>query len=184
MRILTRSLALALAATSVSCSSALEPAATGRFDGAVDVPLGGGLIQTIRVENGFAWDARGDWIEISSRIRNAGDVPITFSQRELCYLETRDLDTDIRFDSRAEVSCAQPRPRVVTLNPGESGDRVTMVAVNASGPGTYRVRVRHVVQPEHWGEITVTIPAAKPGSGAPVAAPLRFGALVRRMAQR
>lgn len=171
MRLPALSLIGLAAALSLACRGMTEPAPAGRFDVTESVVLGGGLVQTIRVENGFEWDAKGDWISITSRIRNAGTAPVAFTQRELCYLELRDLDTDIRLESAADMSCVAARPAVVTLAPDESSDQLTVVAINQSGPGSYRVRVRQVVNPEFWGEIQVTIPPASRGDGSPVVPP-------------
>jgi hypothetical protein len=114
---------------------------TQRHDGAA------GLVQTIHIAD--TEPATGETLRIESIITNEGAAPMAVTSR-ICGL---DLETGLRFEHG--VRCAG-HSMGGTLAPGAS--RVTVdEAVVTSRPGTYSVRLRHLLDPEQWVSFQITV---------------------------
>lgn len=103
-------------------------------------------------------DPSGRMFRLTSRIVNRGTEPVTLRLVH-CWLEPGvNLITEASFISYAIPGCPGPIPGhdgLTTLAPGEaSGTRVFTGEIEF--PGTYKFRVRHALDPEFWGEITIT----------------------------
>jgi hypothetical protein len=114
---------------------------TQRHDGAA------GLVQTISISD--THPAQGETLRIESILTNEGASPQAVTSR-ICGL---DLDTALRFEP--DVRCAGYSIGG-TLAPGASRVEVEE-AVIASRPGTYSVRLRHLLDPEQWVSFQITV---------------------------
>ncbi|HYR11614.1 MAG TPA: hypothetical protein VEQ60_27775 [Longimicrobium sp.] len=138
---------LALATVLSACERTVhEPQAdpqplTQRYDGPA------GLVQTIRIAD--THPATGETLRIESVITNEGAGPVAVTS-SICGLH---LETGLRFVPA--IRCAG-YSMGGTLSPG--GSRVEVEeAVIASGPGTYSVRLRHLLDPEQWVSFQITV---------------------------
>jgi hypothetical protein len=138
---------LALAAVLSACDRTVhEPQAdpqplTQRHDGP------SGLVQTIRIAD--THPATGETLRIESVITNEGTGARPVTSR-ICGM---DLDTGLRFEP--DVRCAG-YSMGGTLAPGDSRIGVEQ-GVIASRPGTYSVRLRHLLDPEQWVSFQITV---------------------------
>jgi hypothetical protein len=114
---------------------------TQRYDGPA------GLVQTIRIAD--THPTTGETLRIESVITNEGAGPRVVNSR-ICGL---DLDTGLRFEPG--VRCAGYSMGGM-LAPGDSRVEVEE-AVIASRPGTYSVRLRHLLDPEQWVGFQITV---------------------------
>jgi hypothetical protein len=124
--------------------------------GASDVPsqpliqrydASAGLVQTLRIAD--TQPAHGETLRIESVITNEGAAPTAVTSRT-CGL---DLQTTLRLDHG--VRCAGYSEGGV-LAPG--GTRMVVEeAVITSRPGTYSVRLRHLLDPEQWVSFQITV---------------------------
>lgn len=122
-------------------SEAREQTLTRRYDGP------GGLVQTIRVSR--AEPSPGDTLRIESVITNEGDQPVNVTSR-ICGL---DLQTELRFGPQFRCGGFS---RHGPLAPGAS-IRESEGGVVTSRPGTYSVRLRHLLEPEKWVSFQITV---------------------------
>ncbi len=138
---------LALATTLSACRGTVyEPDAapqplTQRYDEAA------GLVQTIHIAD--TQPATGETLRIESVITNEGAAPRPVTSR-ICGL---DLDTRLRFEEG--IRCMGYSAGGM-LAPGDSRVQVEE-AVIASRPGTYSVRLRHLLNPEQWVSFQITV---------------------------
>lgn len=116
-------------------------ALTLRYDGP------GGLVQTVRISR--VEPAPGDTLWIESTITNQGSRPVNVKSRTCGF----DLETTLRF--APQVRCAGYSTEG-PLAPGDSL-RSTEGGVLTSGPGTYAVRLRHLLDPERWVSLRITV---------------------------
>jgi hypothetical protein len=106
-----------------------------------------GLVQTIRIAD--THPTTGETLRIESVITNAGAGPIAVTSL-ICGLQ---LETELRFEPTAR--CAGYSMGGM-LAPGDSRVEVEE-AVIASRPGTYSVRLRHLLDPEQWVSFQITV---------------------------
>lgn len=116
-------------------------ALTLRYDGP------GGLVQTVRISR--SEPATGDTVWIESTITNQGSQPVHVKSR-ICGF---DLETNLRF--APQVRCGGHSMQG-PLAPGDSL-RSAEGGVLTSGPGTYSVRLRHLLDPERWVSLRITV---------------------------
>lgn len=112
-----------------------------------------GLAQEIRIEpadEGTYGDER--VVNLQSRLVNRGTGPVTVRVKT-CYLDPQTSLRGARFVVRAIPGCIQT-PDVITLAPGEASGRLWFTG-EIHGSGRLRIGVRHALDPEFWGEITV-----------------------------
>jgi hypothetical protein len=144
-------------------AAALALAACARNPTQIDEPVEqtntfGTLEQELRVSPlPSDMDPSGKMFRLTSRMVNRGDAPVTLRLVH-CWLEPGvNLLTEATFIAFAIPSCPGPVPGsdgLTTLAPGEaSGTRVFTGEIEF--PGTYKFRVRHSLDPELWGEITI-----------------------------
>lgn len=107
----------------------------------------GSLVQTIRLST--AEPTPGDTLWIESTVVNEGGQPVSVESR-ICGL---DLRTELRFAPQVRCGGYSMQGQ---LAPGDSV-RSTEGGVLTSGPGTYSVRLRHLLQPEKWVTFQVTV---------------------------
>jgi hypothetical protein len=107
-----------------------------------------GLSQTIRVDP--SEPATADTIRISSVLKNRSWQPVAIQAR-FCGLGLR---TDLALRD-AFLSCGA-YSMSGTLGPGESMTETAMRIVD-SGPGSYSLRVRHLLNPEHWVRLEIRV---------------------------
>lgn len=145
MRILLP-LAALLALSACSAGKLLEP-----FESTY---LSNGLEQQIRVEPASAQlDDTGVMFNLTSRLVNRGPEPVTV-RVVTCWLDPKEnLSADAELVTRAIPSCI-PEPNVLTLAPGQASNTLWFTG-QFDRPGRHTVRVRHALDPEFWGEITV-----------------------------
>lgn len=102
-------------------------------------------------------DPSGRMFRLTSRIVNRGDAPVTLRLVH-CWLEPGvNLLTDASFIAFAIPGCPGPEPGadgLTTLAPGEAS-QTRVFTGEIEFRGTYKVRVRHSLDPEFWGEITI-----------------------------
>lgn len=112
-----------------------------------------GLAQEIRIEPADPATFSDDpVVNLTSRLVNRGAAPVTV-RVATCYLDPDRYLRGARFVVRAIPGCIQT-PDVVTLAPGQASDRLWFVG-EIHGSGRVTIGVRHALEPELWGEITV-----------------------------
>jgi hypothetical protein len=145
MRILLTVAAL-LALSACSAGKVLEP-----FESTF---LSNGLEQQIRVEPVSAeLDDTGVMFNLKSTLVNRGSDPVTV-RVVTCWLDPKEnLRADVELVARAIPGCV-PEPNVLTLAPGQAS-RTLWFTGQFDRPGRHTIRVRHALDPEFWGEITI-----------------------------
>ncbi|HEU0014668.1 MAG TPA: hypothetical protein VFQ45_13365 [Longimicrobium sp.] len=117
-----------------------------------------GLEQELTVTRNLEWDDSGEMMALRSRIINRSDKPVTVRLAH-CWLFLGDnIITKATFTSMVMPSCAGPEPGsdgTTTLQPGEASKSLSFVGA-IEFPGTYTFKVKHLVDPEFWGEIKIT----------------------------
>lgn len=109
----------------------------------IERPVRDGIVQTLLLSH--AEVATGDTLQILSMVSNRGSTPVTMTISDCgLFLDTRLDHVSVR-DCFLDVI-----PGVtLTLQPGDSKAQRKTIRVR-SGPGIYRVRVKHVLEPEFW----------------------------------
>lgn len=140
------SLAAVLVLAACSAGKVLEP-----FESTY---LSNGLEQQIRVEPASKeLDDTGVVFNLKSTLVNRGSAPVTV-RVVTCWLDPKEnLRADVELVTRAIPSCVQT-PNVLTLAPGEASNTLWFTG-QFDRPGRHTIRVRHALDPEFWGEITV-----------------------------
>lgn len=107
-----------------------------------------GLEQTIRLSP--AEPATGDTLIIASTVVNGTGAAVEVTSR-ICGI---DVETTLKL-SGPNLSCAGYSMHG-ELAPGDSllGSALGTVA---SGPGTYTLRIRHLLNPDVWVEVPITV---------------------------
>ena len=95
---------------------------------------------------------RGSHLRLRSVLKNTSDGPLEISAR-ICGF---DVSTDLSLD-RSLVSDCRGYSVLGTLSSGSSLAEVWDGGKVDSPPGRYRVRVRHVLEPELWTEAWITV---------------------------
>jgi hypothetical protein len=108
----------------------------------------GDLVQTLRLSHGTP--ETGDTLRIVSTVANRGDSPAFVTSR-LCGLDLR-TDLDLR-DAWGRCSAYSGSYR---LEPGDS-IRASDGGVIVSRAGRYHIRVRHLLDPQHWVDVRVHV---------------------------
>jgi hypothetical protein len=108
-----------------------------------------GLEQTVQLSP--AEPKTGDTLDIRSIVVNGTAAPVDVVSR-ICGI---DLETTLKLTYTSNVACAGYSMQGA-LAPGDSilgfaGGVVT------SGPGTYTLRVRHLLNPDVWVEVAITV---------------------------
>lgn len=136
---------LALAGCSLGPTQVTGPVeSTSRFDG---------LEQEIRIEPALQIDASGRVFNLTSRIVNRGEQPVTV-RVATCYLEPGvNIRSRARLIIRAIPGCIQG-PNVLTLAPGEASNTIWFTG-EIQPAGRHTIEVRHALDPEFWGRIQV-----------------------------
>lgn len=113
-------------------------------------PVQPGLVQTVRVSP--ARPAPGDTLQITSVVRNRGTGAVEVVSR-VCGL---DLETDLALGDPFGrcLAYSQQRP----LAPGDSVREQESKTV-LSRPGSYTLRLRHLLQPEQWISVPLAVRA-------------------------
>lgn len=111
-----------------------------------------GLEQEIRIEPAGEAYGEAPVVNLTSRLVNRGSTPVTV-RVATCYLDPGRYLRGARFVTRALPGCIQT-PDVITLAPGQASDRLWFVG-EIHGSGRLTIGVRHALDPEFWGEITV-----------------------------
>lgn len=139
-------LAALLALSACSAGKVLEP-----FESTF---LSNGLEQRITVEPGSKQvDDTGVMFNLKSTLVNRGSGPVTV-RVVTCWLDPKEnLRADVELVTRAIPSCI-PEPNVLTLAPGQASNTLWFTG-QFDRPGRHTIRVRHALDPEFWGEITV-----------------------------
>jgi hypothetical protein len=116
---------------------------------APDQVAGSGLIQTLELSSTRV--ARGSVIEIRSEVRNESsrDIPVAV---RICGLDVRGVDVELP----PETAFCGGYSMQTTLASGENVREVYPQVVR-SGPGRYRLEVRHLLHPEHWAGIDIRV---------------------------
>ena len=126
------------------------PAITGPVD---QVHASNGLEQRLTISTPYP-DQDPDWFHLTSTLVNRSDAPITV-RVVTCWLDPKvNLRTSASFNGYAIPGCVG-EPDVLTLAPGASSNTVWFSG-RIERPGTYRIQVRHALDPEFWGEIEIT----------------------------
>ena len=107
-----------------------------------------GLEQTVRLSP--AEPAPGDTLEIASIVVNATAAPVDVASR-ICGL---DLETPLTL-TNPFFSCAG-YSMASELTPGDSLQGFDRRVVGGL-PGTYTLRVRHLLNPDVWVEVPITV---------------------------
>ena len=131
---------LPLLAGGAGCGSTTAPAD-------VTVQLPNGLVQHVTLTPSSP--RRGEEVLIRSEITNRGTAPVTLDTR-ICGLT---LAGTLDFAPRGRCEGYSER---ITLAPGQSTVAIDPQFI-ASPPGSYRLRVQHVVEPPAWVELRVRV---------------------------
>lgn len=131
-----------LSVATIACTTKYEPLTGPR----VVTPLG--LEQTVRLSP--AEPAPGDTLIIASVVMNGTSLPVDVTSR-ICGI---DVETTLKLTG-TNVACAGYSMHG-ELAPGDSllGSAMGVVA---SAPGTYNLRVRHLLNPDVWVEVPITV---------------------------
>lgn len=109
----------------------------------VEKALPNGLVHTLFLSH--AEVAQGDTLRLVSFISNRGDAPVEVTVR-YC-----DLDIDSKMDFLITRSCAEDTYSTTqNLAPGHHIRKIDITMRLRSRPGVYRMRVRHLLDPELW----------------------------------
>jgi hypothetical protein len=146
MRILTLAAALVLAACSGAGPVIPDPVES--------TFLSNGLEQEIKVAPvPETVDPRGKMFQLTSRLINRGDAPVTV-RVVTCWLDPKEnLRTRATFSAYAIPGCIAG-PTQYTLAPGEASNTVWFTG-EIERPGRYTIEVRHALNPEFWGKVEV-----------------------------
>lgn len=137
-----------LAAVLIGCT--VDPTDPGLQPerGVVQEPAGSGLIQTVRVTP--ATTVRGDTITVYSVVHKRTGTAVEVHSR-ICDLDLGgDLAVEDPFGRCAGYSMQN------TLSPGDSVVAATQRVVE-SGPGTFTLRVRHLITPDVWVPVRIDV---------------------------
>lgn len=139
-------LAALLALTACSAGKVLQPFAS--------TCLSNGLEQRITVEPASKQvDDTGVMFNLRSTLVNRGPEALTV-RVVTCWLDPKvNLRADVELVTRAIPSCVH-EPNVLTLAPGQASNTLWFTG-QFDRPGRHTIRVRHALDPEFWGEITV-----------------------------
>lgn len=139
-----RSTMVLLSVSAIACSNTPSASLTGPR--VVVTPQG--LEQTVRLSP--AEPATGDTLVITSTVVNGTGAAVDVTSR-ICGI---DVETALKL-AGPNMACAGYSMHG-ELAPGDSllGSALGTVA---SGPGTYVLRVRHLLNPDVWVEIPITV---------------------------
>lgn len=114
----------------------------------------GSLEQVIRVAPAPPEiDGKGKMFHLTSRLVNRGDAPVTV-RVVTCWIDPKvNMRTRATFIAYAIPGCVG-EPNELTLAPGESSNTLWFVG-EIEWPGEYEIQVRHALDPEFWGRVTV-----------------------------
>lgn len=115
--------------------------------------IANGLEQEIRIEPASEeFFGAGRVVNLTSRLVNRGTAPVTVRVKT-CYLDPGTSLRGAKFVTRAIPGCIQT-PDVLTLEPGQASSTLWFTG-EIHGSGRLTIGVRHALDPEFWGEITV-----------------------------
>jgi hypothetical protein len=139
-----RSTLVLLSLATVACGTQAAPLTGPRV---VVTPQG--LEQTVRLSP--AEPKTGDTLDIRSIVVNGTAAPVDVVSR-ICGI---DLETTLNLTSTSNVACGG----YSVQGPLAPGDSLLGFAggVVASGPGQYTLRVRHLLDPDVWVDVPVTV---------------------------
>lgn len=143
-----RALVALLPLAFVACDAASLVVPGARISGSVDEAIGANLMQSVTVSPSALLD--GNDVEVRSVLRNRGQVVVALESR-ICGLDFGGSLETVSF----LLHCAG-YSQATQLAPGDSIVTSDVLRV-ASPPGTYVLRVRHAVDPDHWASVPTVV---------------------------
>jgi len=146
-----------VAACSNGTASGPEGARLGNLDGRATLPSGLEQRLVTKVESPAAGSPYRAMLTATSTLVNTGSAPIRVKART-CIVREDDVETTAKMD-RFEpfIACAAVES-TSDLAPGESIGPLEVQFGVRSGPGEYRLKVRHALSPDLRAEATFRIP--------------------------
>lgn len=141
---------LAVPALLSACDDPGFASSDDRIEGRSEESIRDGLVQSVTVRSSSLLD-RND-IEVRSVLLNTGNVAISLTTR-ICGL---DFSGPLAVVEIPGLMRCMAYSGATTLAVGDSLVMSDLMRV-ASPPGTYTLRVRQALVPEHWARVLVTV---------------------------